>query len=83
MLVPRALNVTKNPVNFCSSYLFPVPNPYETRLYDFISLEGVQENRAIKKGFLFRAENFFKDAIKDSQERKGTIYYFDSFSYLS
>jgi len=26
---------------------------------------------------------FFKDAIKDSQERKGTIYYFDSFSYLS
>ena len=37
-------------------------NPYETRLYDFISLEGVQEKGAIKKGFLFRAENFFNYA---------------------
>jgi len=62
MLAPRALNITKNPVNFCSSYLSPVPNPYETRLYDFISLEDVQENRTIKKGFLFRAENFFNYA---------------------
>ncbi|MEA1867535.1 MAG: hypothetical protein U9N19_05470, partial [Thermodesulfobacteriota bacterium] len=25
MLVPRALNTTKNPVNFCSTYLSPVP----------------------------------------------------------
>ena len=27
MLAPRALNTTKNPVNFCSTYLSPVPNP--------------------------------------------------------
>ena len=26
MLAPRALNTTKNPVNFCSTYLSPVPN---------------------------------------------------------
>jgi len=25
MLAPRALNTTKNPVNFCSTYLSPVP----------------------------------------------------------
>jgi len=27
MLAPRALNTTKNPINFCSTYLSPVPNP--------------------------------------------------------
>jgi len=26
MLAPRALNTTKNPINFCSTYLSPVPN---------------------------------------------------------
>ena len=25
MLAPRALNTTKNPINFCSTYLSPVP----------------------------------------------------------
>ena len=29
MLAPRALNTTKNPVNFCSTYLSPVPNWHE------------------------------------------------------
>jgi predicted ATPase len=37
-------------------------NPYETRLYNFISLHGSWSSGAIKKGFLFRAENFFNYA---------------------
>ena len=37
-------------------------NPYETRLFDFIDLEGTEPKRSIEKGFLFRAENFFNYA---------------------
>jgi predicted ATPase len=37
-------------------------NPYETRLYDFLSLEVIRNTTGVKKGFLFRAENFFNFA---------------------
>jgi predicted ATPase len=37
-------------------------NPYETRLSDFISLHGTWSSGMVKKGFLFRAENFFNYA---------------------
>ena len=37
-------------------------NPYETRLYDFLSLDTVRKLGGIRKGFLFRAENFFNYA---------------------
>ena len=37
-------------------------NPFETRLYNFISLSGSWDGGGIKKGFLFRAENFFNFA---------------------
>jgi len=31
MLAPRALNTTKNPVNFCSTYLSPVPHSFKIK----------------------------------------------------
>ncbi|MBW1817375.1 MAG: AAA family ATPase [Deltaproteobacteria bacterium] len=37
-------------------------NPYETRLFDFIDLEGTEPKGNIERGFLFRAENFFNYA---------------------
>ncbi len=37
-------------------------NPFETRLYDFLDLRGSREPGGIRKGFLFRAENFFNYA---------------------
>jgi predicted ATPase len=37
-------------------------NPYETRLSDFIDVEGTEPRRSIERGFLFRAENFFNYA---------------------
>jgi len=37
-------------------------NPFETRLYDFISLEEEGPRTGIERGYLFRAENFFNCA---------------------
>jgi predicted ATPase len=36
-------------------------NPYETRLYDFLSLDAMRSS-GVPKGFIFRAENFFNYA---------------------
>jgi len=38
MLAPRALNTTKNPINFCSTYLSPVPSHRPTRTHTDILL---------------------------------------------
>ncbi len=37
-------------------------NPYETKLYHFLTLEGSPDTGGVQKGFLFRAENFFNYA---------------------
>ncbi len=37
-------------------------NPFETRLYDFISLEEARPSTGIERGYLFRAETFFNYA---------------------
>jgi predicted ATPase len=37
-------------------------NPYETRLYNFLGLDASGKSEGIRKGFLFRAENFFNYA---------------------
>ena len=60
MLALRALNTTKNPVNFCSTYLSPVPNRFtEATLFVPFWLGLTKENESRK----LLALKYFKEKV--------------------
>jgi len=82
MLVPRALNTTKNPINFCSTYLSPVPKPINKILsfpngsFKIIYLK-VYGPRPIDGLHFGQASRLFNDTIGDY-----AVYCYDKVLYL-
>ena len=57
MLAPRALNTTKNPVNFCSTYLSPVPKSKDPRLVSIDDVKAFLTWLAVDQGVSASSQN--------------------------